>query len=247
MLAVIRVLLMLTYLIIFTVPCVLFCLLRPFHPNLMHWCGRPFSWMVILLGMRLRVKVPESVAPIQSAVYVANHQNVIDILALAGVLRPRTVSVGKQSLAYIPLFGLLYWVTGNILINRSNSRSAAGTIKQVVKAISDKQMSVWMFPEGTRSHGRGLLPFKSGAFRVAQKAGVPIVPVVVSDLEHVRWNKWNNGYLTVEYLDPIAIYPEDDVRKVMKSTHALMAEQLDRINGKPTEDAPKTDGNAQIG
>ncbi|WP_158537962.1 MULTISPECIES: 1-acylglycerol-3-phosphate O-acyltransferase [Corallincola] len=230
MLAVIRVVLLLIYLLIFTVPCVLFCLLRPFHPNLMHLVGRPFSWMLFILGLRLEANVPDSVKSTGSAVYVANHQTAIDILAIAGVLRPRTVSVGKQSLAYIPVFGLLFWITGNILINRSDGKSAAGTIRQVVKRITEKQMSVWMFPEGTRSKGRGLLPFKSGAFRVAMKAKVPVVPVAVSSMDGIGLNKWSNGVIRVEFLEPIDT-TDKDIRSLMADTHSLMSAELDKLNG----------------
>ncbi len=67
----------------------------------------------------------------------------------------------------MPLFGQLYWLTGNILIDRANRSKAKGTIDQVVNSIKESDVSVWMFPEGTRSRGRGLLPFKTGAFHAA--------------------------------------------------------------------------------
>jgi 1-acyl-sn-glycerol-3-phosphate acyltransferase len=185
--------------------------------------------MIYLLGMRIKVEVPDSVKATGSAVYIANHQSALDVLALAGVLRPRTVSIGKQSLAYIPIFGLLFWITGNILINRSDSKSAASTIKRVVSQIKRKQMSVWMFPEGTRSKGRGLLPFKSGAFRVAQKAKVPLVPVAVSSMADFRLNRWSNGTLLVKFMEPISV-EDKDIRSLMSDTHALMAAELQRIN-----------------
>ncbi len=75
----------------------------------------------------------------------------------------------------------MYWVTGNILIDRENRTKAHGTMNEVARRIHDDDLSVWMFPEGTRSRGRGLLPFKTGAFYAAIAAGVPIVPVVCSN------------------------------------------------------------------
>ncbi|MDE9448418.1 1-acyl-sn-glycerol-3-phosphate acyltransferase, partial [Xenorhabdus bovienii] len=96
-------------------------------------------------------------------------------------------------------FGQLYWLTGNILINRENRTKAHGTISQVVNQIKKHQISVWMFPEGTRSRGRGLLPFKTGAFHAAIAAGVPIVPVCVSSTHgKIKFNRWNNGTVIVE-------------------------------------------------
>jgi 1-acyl-sn-glycerol-3-phosphate acyltransferase len=63
-----------------------------------------------------------------------------------------------------PVFGQLYWLTGNLLIDRNNRAKAHGTIAEVVNAFKKRKISFWMFPEGTRSRGRGLLPFKTGAF-----------------------------------------------------------------------------------
>ena len=47
---------------------------------------------------------------------------------------------------------------------------AHGTIGTAVRAIQDKKLSIWMFPEGTRSYGRGLLPFKTGAFHTGDSS-----------------------------------------------------------------------------
>jgi 1-acyl-sn-glycerol-3-phosphate acyltransferase len=66
-----------------------------------------------------------------------------------------------------PVFGQLYWLTGNLLIDRNNRAKAHGTIAEVVNAFKKRNISFWMFPEGTRSRGRGLLPFKTGAFHAA--------------------------------------------------------------------------------
>ena len=75
------------------------------------------------------------------------------------------------------------------------------TISQVVAQIQKRKISVWMFPEGTRSRGRGLLPFKTGAFHAAIAAGVPIIPVCVSNTSNkIKLNRWNNGLVIVEML-----------------------------------------------
>lgn len=67
-------------------------------------------------------------------------------------------------------------------------------MNKVGEIIRERQISIWMFPEGTRSRGRGLLPFKTGAFHTAIAAGVPIVPIVCSSLHNkVDLNRWNNG------------------------------------------------------
>ncbi len=133
--------------------------------------------------IRVRVIDGERMTQLQPCVYVANHQSFVDYPILATIFPARTVIVGKAEIGRIPLIGWLFRVTGNVLLARANGRGAADTLTELVKAIVRDGQSIWMFPEGTRRRtAEPMLPFKSGAFRVAAAAGVPIVPVVVSSL-----------------------------------------------------------------
>ncbi|MBN8152394.1 1-acyl-sn-glycerol-3-phosphate acyltransferase, partial [Vibrio vulnificus] len=77
-------------------------------------------------------------------------------------------------------------------------------IAAVVEQFRSRRISFWMFPEGTRSRGRGLMPFKTGAFHAALAAGVPTIPICVSNThDKVKLNRWNNGVVIVEMLPPI--------------------------------------------
>lgn len=136
-----------------------------------------------VFGIKLDLRIPEDAYKRGQHIYIANHQNNWDIFTVSSAVTPNVVTVGKKSLAYMPLFGQLYWITGNILIDRANRSKAMGTIEQVVEKIKGRDISVWMFPEGTRSRGRGLLPFKTGAFHAAVGAQVPIIPIVCSTTE----------------------------------------------------------------
>ncbi|MCV5917600.1 1-acylglycerol-3-phosphate O-acyltransferase, partial [Escherichia coli] len=104
------------------------------------------------------LRIPEDAYSRGQHVYIANHQNNWDMFTVSAAVTPKVVTVGKKSLAWMPLFGQLYWLTGNILIDRAHRSKAKGTIDQVVSSMKESDVSVWMFPEGTRSRGRGLLP-----------------------------------------------------------------------------------------
>ena len=133
----------------------------------------------------------------------------------------------------MPFFGLLYWLTGNLLIDRNNRAKAHSTIAEVADAFKKRRISIWMFPEGTRSRGRGLLPFKTSAFHAAIAAGVPIIPVCVSNTSNkIKLNRWNNGLVIVEMLEPIdtSAWGKDQVRDLAKHCREVMKAKIDELD-----------------
>ena len=155
------------------------------------------------------------------------------MVTISYMVMPRTVSVGKKSLIWVPFFGLVYWITGNILLDRDNRSKAHNTMTELARRIHEDNLSVWMFPEGTRSRGRGLLPFKTGAFYAAIAAGVPIVPVVCSTTHNqINLNRWDNGKVICELLPPVdtASYSKDNVRELAEYCHHLMAKRIAELD-----------------
>jgi len=186
-----------------------------------------------VLGFDVEVRIPESVKNIGPVIYVANHQNSYDVFTMANAVQPSTVSVGKKSLKWIPIFGQMYWLTGNILIDRNNTSKAMGFINLTAAKIKEKKLSIWMFPEGTRSRGRGLLPFKSGAFRTAALANVPIVPICASNQEGtIKLGRWDNGKIIIEFLDPIYILENNpsSARNAADQAYTLMKAKIKQLD-----------------
>jgi 1-acyl-sn-glycerol-3-phosphate acyltransferase len=110
-------------------------------------------------------------------VVVANHQSILDILLLSRM--PREMKwVAKEELFKIPWVGTMLRMSGDIAIRRGDAESGGEALSRA-KAYLARGMSVMIFPEGTRSKTGALLPFKSGAFRLALEAGVPVLPVAV--------------------------------------------------------------------
>ncbi|EKE70267.1 1-acylglycerol-3-phosphate O-acyltransferase [Gallaecimonas xiamenensis] len=232
MLALVRLLLLALFFLLVCVLGSLYCLLRPFNPN--HVCrfAHLFAAFAPVLGIRIRMEGQEH-AQNGTAVFIGNHQNSWDLFTASKAVMPRTVTIGKKSLKWIPFFGTLYWLTGNILIDRKNSAKAKGTIDEAARRIREEKLSVWLFPEGTRSYGRGLLPFKTGAFHTAIAAGVPIVPIVVSSLDNIRLNRWNNGEVRVRYLPAISTQglEKGQARALSEQCHQQMSQALAELNG----------------
>ncbi len=233
MLAIIRLIGLALAVVIISICACIYCLFRPFHRNNVFLTAKYMGKVVKIVGLDVEVRIPESVKNIGQVVYICNHQNSYDIFTLANGVRPNTVSVGKTSLKWIPFFGQMYWLTGNILIDRTNTNKALNTISLTAKKIREKSLSIWLFPEGTRSNGRGLLPFKTGAFRTAVQADVPVVPVCASNMHNaIKLNRWDNGKLILEFLDPIYLPNEEKstLRQVVKETHSLMQDKIEEIS-----------------
>lgn len=233
MLALVRIILMALAIVVISIVSCCYCLLRPFHRDNVFHTAKVMGMVSKLLGLTVEVRIPDSVKNLSPVVYICNHQNSYDIFTVSNAVMPGTVSVGKKSLKWIPFFGQMYWLTGNILIDRKNTNKAMNTIALTATKIREKQLSVWLFPEGTRSNGRGLLPFKTGAFRTALQANVPIVPICTSDMhDKIHLNRWNNGKLIIEFLEPIYLEEggSEKIRAVTNHTHALMASKIKEIS-----------------
>jgi len=229
MLAVIRLIILAVFFVVVGVLGSLFCLLRPFHVDNTRMFSHIFGRMHRILGLRLEIRVAPEAQQGGPYVYIANHQNTYDIFTLSRSVPPKTVTIGKKSLKWIPFFGQLYWLSGNIMIDRKNSGKAKGTITQAANAIRKRGLSILLFPEGTRSYGRGLLPFKTGAFRTALQAEVNIVPICMSSThDKIALNRWNNGTIIIEIMAPISIlgYTNEHARELMNECHAQMATKI---------------------
>lgn len=233
MLFIIRVLILFVIIILMTVYSLFYCLLSPRNPKNTYHFAMLFSKLSWLFGLKVTIRIPESAKNNGSVVYLANHQNSYDMVTVSGAVQPGSVTIGKQSLVWIPFFGIIYWLTGNILIRRDNKNKSRNTINEVVEQMRAKNLAVWIFPEGTRSRGRGLLPFKMGAFHTALQAGVNVVPTVTSNThKQVNLNRWNNGEVIVEMLDPIDItrYKKREIRRLMEDSYAIMLEKYQQLN-----------------
>lgn len=232
MLAVIRLLLMALFFIGSTAILLVFLILRPFRRNNVKVVANVYGSFVRMLGVKVEIRGTENLTN-SPVVYVGNHQNTYDIFTVANAVQPNTVSVGKKSLKWAPFFGQVYWLSGNILIDRANKTKAHSTISQAAQKIKDKQISVWLFPEGTRSRGRGLLKFKLGAFYTAHMAGVPVLPVAMSTThEKIKLNRWNNGTFIIEYLPPIEVTSDEKayIRQTADKVHDLMATKIAELD-----------------
>lgn len=214
----------------------LVCLCRPFNPDNSRICGRLYSLPALwILRWKLKAEVRTLTKRHGACVIIANHQSNYDLYVLSRIVPPRTVSVGKKSLKWVPFFGQIYWLAGNILIDRDNAIRARHSLVATTNALKNKNTSIWVFPEGTRNRGKGLQPFKKGAFQMAVAAGVPIIPVCVSTYpQHVKLNSWNGGTIYLRSLDAIATegLGKKDLPDLMETCRQQMLQCIAELDAK---------------
>ena len=236
MLALLRIPVIFFYFVAVNLLLILVCIVRPFHRNNVHLAGYLYSGMGRLVGLKLDVRVPDSVKKGGPYVFICNHQNSYDLITVCRAAQRGVVTVGKKSLIWIPIFGQVYWLTGNIMIDRKNSAKARDTIKLTAAKIKKRKLSVWFFPEGTRSYGRGLLPFKTGAFRIAKLTNEPVVTISTSSLsKKVKLNRWDNGTVIIDIADPISMDDNKEIKEWANYFHDVMKKRIETIDSEVAE------------
>ncbi|MCO5592149.1 hypothetical protein L7F22_046145 [Adiantum nelumboides] len=111
----------------------------------------------------------------EAAVYVSNHQSFLDIYTLFLLERPFKF-ISKTSNFLIPIIGWSMYLTGHVPLRRMDTKSQMECLRHCQKLIK-QGVPVFFFPEGTRSRDGKMAQFKRGAFTLAAKAQVPVVPI----------------------------------------------------------------------
>ena len=210
------------------------CLARPFHPDNTRLFGRIFSWGgAALLGIKIKVKNYDSLRKVGPCVYVVNHQDNFDLFVCGRVVPKRTVTLGKKNLRWLPFFGQLYWLAGNIFIDRKNRSRSKITISSSIRALTEKNTSIWVFVEGTRNRGRNMLPFKKGAFKMAIEAGVPIIPICVSSYaRHTDLHRLRSSRAEIRILPPLFTnrLTDEDTNRILQQCWDEMKATIDAMD-----------------
>ena len=137
-----------------------------------------------LAGIDIRIRGEQYLWAERPAVFLFNHQSAIDVLIIAKLLRRDFTAIAKQEIANNPLVGPVFRVADTVFVDRKNQHKAIDALRPVVRTLRNG-LSVAIAPEGTRSSGDQLGPFKKGPFHIAMQADVPIVPIVIHNAADV--------------------------------------------------------------
>jgi 1-acyl-sn-glycerol-3-phosphate acyltransferase len=214
---------------------IVWLLLAPRNRRTLYVYGRVFCRGVVrLMGWRIEVENRNLLDDARPCVFVANHQSFLDVVTFGSIFPRRTVSAGKREIGRIPIFGWFYRLSGNLIIDRGNPRGARDSLEEAARTIRDESVSVWFMPEGHRNTGLELLPFKTGAFRLALAARVPVVPIVAEPLGVIADTTRRlarPGVLRIKVLEPVPTDMPDQrsVAELAATVRSRMQGELDRF------------------
>jgi 1-acyl-sn-glycerol-3-phosphate acyltransferase len=162
-----------------------FLVTAPFDPG-RYAAGRAFR-LVGVSALRLnplwRFRTRGRLAdPRRPYVVIANHESYADVF-LISCFPWEMKWLSKDTMFKIPLMGWMMQMAGDVRLVRGDRDSTLSAIAQCRDRLA-KRVSVMIFPEGTRSRTREMLPFKDGAFRLAVESGVPLLPIALAGTRH---------------------------------------------------------------
>ncbi len=168
------------------------------------------TWPRLVLdmnGVKLRVVDEHNAHVRRPAVFIFNHRNNIDPIIAAAVVRESFTGVAKKELESSPLVGPLGRLMDVAFIDRADTVSALASLESAEESVA-KGLSILIAPEGTRTDTRTVGPFKKGAFRMAMKTQIPVVPIVIRNAEYVAGRNAtviNPGVVDVAVLPPVPV------------------------------------------
>jgi 1-acyl-sn-glycerol-3-phosphate acyltransferase len=138
------------------------------------WVGKLLKRYDIDLDVQGKENLPEG-----PCVFIPNHQSYVDVPALMYATGDKQIGfIAKDEFKKVPL--LSNWIIAfrGLFIKRGNARQSLQSINEAIENLK-LGFSIAIFPEGKRGDGREVLPFKPGSFKLATRAGVPVVPVAI--------------------------------------------------------------------
>jgi len=197
--------------------------------TLYHKLSRTWSRSILFIcGIRVRVHGLTKLDRSRNYVYVSNHASMFDIPAIVASIPDQIRIVYKRELERIPIFGWVLKWGGYIGIDRGRTSEAMKSLDEAASKIRNGA-SVLLYAEGTRTLDGRLQPFKRGAFNLAVKAAVPVVPLTINGSFRILRKhsvSLHPGEVEIVFDTPIPIEGrsgKDVERKLMEQVHAAIA------------------------
>lgn len=167
-----------------------------------------FNCILFLAGVRTTVIGKENIPKDEPVLYVGNHRSYFDIVIAYSMLPDITGFVAKKEIGKVPLLRVWMRYLYCLFLDRENIKEGLKTILQGIDYIKNDGISIFIFPEGTRNKEEGILPFKEGSLKFAEKSGCKIIPVAQNntrDIFEAHFPFIKSTKTVIEFGEPIDI------------------------------------------
>jgi putative phosphoserine phosphatase/1-acylglycerol-3-phosphate O-acyltransferase len=184
-----------------------------------------------LAGVRLNVVGHHNLWAQRPAVFIFNHQSLLDGWVAINLLRSDFTGVAKKEIGRVPVLAQFAWLTNVALVDRADSAQAIEALKPILERLHSGY-SITLAPEGTRSITSRVGPFKKGPFHLAMRANVPLVPIVIrnsGELQRRGSRVIRPGEIDVAVLPPMSVtdWTVDDLGERIEAVRDLFVQTLE--------------------
>ena len=187
-------------------------------------------WLFLLGIYHVRV-VEQELKKDQSYVFISNHNSYMDIPQMLKAIRQPLRILGKAEMGKVPVFGIIY-NAAVVPVLRGSAEARARSV-MVLKSVLNKNISIYIAPEGTfNMTDQPLISFYDGAFRLAIETQTPIKPMLFLDaVDRMHWRSifaFTPGKLRTVYLEEVSTegYTPYDVDALKQKVYDLMERKL---------------------
>ena len=171
------------------------------------WINRAFFRNIMrLTAVKFEVQRSPGFDPHRKCIFISNHVNIFDPFVIYSAIPQFIRGFELESHFKVPVYGWIMGWFGNVAVPDAPSRQSLEIMTQRAKAALDDDISLIAFAEGSRTRDGHVKEFKKGIFGLAQKFGLPVVPVsIVGSYQFFQTGNWllYPGKITVILHDPI--------------------------------------------
>jgi 1-acyl-sn-glycerol-3-phosphate acyltransferase len=201
------------------------------------WLNRGFFRNILRLAqVKFEVQRSPGFDPERTSLFICNHVNIFDPFVIYSAIPQFVRGFELESHFKLPLYGWMMGWFGNVPVPDKPTRQGLEIMNELAKASLDSGVSLIAFAEGARTRDGHVHEFKKGIFNLAQKLGVPIVPMsIVGSYEFFRTGHWmlHPGKITVHLHDTI------DTSRVGRAEVEALRERVWEIVAAPIEESLK--------
>lgn len=199
-----------------------------------------FSTILKIDGTTITAIGRERIPRDQAVLYIGNHRSFFDILLTYVLVPGLTGFVAKKELSKFPVFKVWMKYIHCLFLDRTNIKEGLKMILEGAEKIKNG-ISIFIFPEGTRSHGEDeldMLEFHNGSLKMASKANCPIIPVALLNTRNIfeaHFPKIRKTHVVIEFGEPILLselskedkknigsYTQEQLKKMLKKNKPLV-------------------------